>query len=343
MKKIIASVLIAMSLNSYCQKSITDDGISGSVHKKYLNKIIFVSEENSMKFQGEIESNFKNEFNVGEPIYFRPYLEKSIFNYMRPLVKDESDFNVTSNSSIAFNFYIDNVLLDNLDENFLSRSQLTSDQKNTWTSFTAAFKTSDNKVIIGVNAFNDVLRKCESKLTTGKHQFKIEIYPMYFSSGRVENIKGAVIASGEITLNVKGNIIDPNDPRMCMPIDKMKDELLTKQIAKDYLKNFQITADDVRILTTNWEIQRNKYTSVIEKRTIDVAIGYKDPKTGVCNKQNYLASQEYVGGKFLDEFSFYGNMQNLPQEISCKCLQTAKESEVKKEPVKTTTQPKKVK
>lgn len=338
MKKIITTFLIAISFNSYCQKSITDDGISGPIHKKYLNKIIFVSEENSMKFQGEIESNFKNEFNVGEPIYFRPYLEKSIFNYMRPLVKDESDFNVTSNSSIAFNFYIDNVLLENLDENFLTRSQLTSDQKNTWTSFTAAFKTSDNKVIIGVNAFNDVLRKCESKLTSGKHKFKIEIYPMYFSSGRVENIKGAVIASGEITLNVKGSVIDPNDTKMCMPASNMKDDALTKKIARDYLKSFQVNADAVRILSTSWEVQRNKYTSVIEKRTIDVAIGYKDPKTGVCNKRNVLASQEYAGGKFLDEFSFYGDNQNPSQEISCKCFQT---QAAVKEPAKTTTQPKK--
>lgn len=321
MKKIITSVLIAMSLNSYCQKSITDDGISGPIHKKYLNKIIFVSEENSMKYQGEIESNFKNEFNVGEPIYFRPYFEKSIFNYMRPLIKDESDFNVTSNSSLAFNFYIDNMLLENLDDNFLTRSQLTSDQKNTWTTFTSAFKTADNKVIIGVNAFNDVLRKCESKLTTGKHQFKIEIYPMYFSSGRVENIKGPIIASGEITLNVKGSVINPNDTKMCMPASNMKDDILTKKIARDYLKSFQVNADAVRILSTTWDVQRNKYTSVIEKRTIDVAIGYKDPKTGVCNKRNFLASQEYVGGKFSDEFSFYGDMRNPAQEISCKCLQ----------------------
>ncbi len=341
MKKTILILFILNALTSLAQER-KNEGITSPLHQKYLSKIVFAPDAQSLDKQKEVESNFKTEFNLGDPIHFRAYFDNSLTNYVNKLSKNQSDINLEKRTTYLLKFYIDNKYVENLTEERVPRNQFTLDEKHSRTTFRGALKSVNNAIYIGLYAFNEILIKHESTLSSGKHQLKLEILPTYDSPNDGFLI-GDIIASGEITLNVKGSVIDPNDTRMCMPIDKMKDELLTKQIAKDYLKNFQITADDVRILTTTWEIQRNKYTSVIEKRTIDVAIGYKDPKTGVCNKQNYLASQEYVGGKFLDEFSFYGNMQNLPQEISCKCLQTPKLNEVKKEPVKTTTQPKKVK
>lgn len=324
------------SLADTPENRMITDSITSAIHAKYLNKIVFASDEKSLEKQKEIESNFKTEFNLGDQIYFRVYTDNSLFNYVRPLVSSSWDNALRSNITYAFKVYIDNVLLDNLSNDVLSRQEFDSGQKDKLTTFKGALKSSGNSIYVGMNMFKDVLIKHEGKLSIGKHQLKIEIYPFYYNSGKEENIKGNVVASGEITLNVKGSAIDPTDPEMCMPNEVMQDKELSKRIASDYFKAYQVKADGVKILSSKWEIERNKYTSVVERRTLDVSIGYKDPKTNKCYKRNYLINQEYVGTKFLDEVNFFTNMQNPEREISCKCLVPQKGSETKKESTKKT-------
>jgi hypothetical protein len=297
------------------------DSITSTIHAKYLNKIVFATDVKSLEKQKEIESDFKTEFNFGEPIYFRAFMDNSMFNYVRPLVSSSWDNELRNNITYAFKVYIDNVMLENLTSDILSRREFENSEKDKLTTFKGALKSSDNSLFIGMNMFRDVLIKHENKLSIGKHKLKIEIYPYYHSPGKGENIKGNTVASGEITLNVKTSVIDLTDTRMCMPNAVMQDKELTNRIASDYFKAYQVKADAVKILSSKWEVQRNKYTSVIERRTLDVSIGYKDPKTNLCYKRNYLINQEYVGGKFLDGINFFTDMQNPELEISCKCLQ----------------------
>lgn len=319
------------------------DSITNPIHIKYLNKIVFASEVNSIAFNKEIESNFKTEFNLGDLIYLRVYMDNSLFNYVRPLINDKPDDEVRKYSTFSFKIYLDNVLVDNLSVDAISINQFDYSEKDHFTTFKGALKSTEkDSYLSGIDIFNDVLLKHESKLTKGKHQVKFEIYPSYINTIDNINIKGKAIASGEITLNVNGSIIDPNDTKMCMPGHGMLDEELISKIKRDFFKMNQFKADEVRVWTTAWKMERNKYNSAVERRTVEAYIGYKDSKTNLCYKRNYLVTQEFDGTKFVDELTLFTNASNPPHEISCKCLLTPKETETKKEPAKkTTTQPKK--
>ncbi len=325
------------------ESRIEIDSITSAIHIKYLNKIVFASDMNSISFSKEIESNFKTDFNLGDLIYLRVYMDNSLFNYVRPLINDKPDDEIRKYSTFLFKIYIDNVLVDNLSEDAISRQQFDYSEKDHLTTFKGALKSTEkDSYLAGIDMFNDVLLKHESKLTKGKHQVKFEILPNYINTSDGINVKGKAIAGGEITLNVNGSVINPNDTKMCMPGHGMLDEELITKIKRDFFKMNQVKADEVRVLSTSWKMERNKYNSAVERRTVEAYIGYKDSKTNLCYKRNYLVTQEFDGTKFVDELSLFTNTQNPAHEISCKCLATQKESEVKKEPVKkTTSQPKK--
>jgi hypothetical protein len=296
------------------------DGITSPSHQKYMNKIVFASEDASMAAAKEIESNFKTEFIVGQPIYFRAYFDNSLMNYINKFAENENIFDKYRNATFRINFYIDNKYIDSLSNANLPSEQFTDDQKNTRTSFRGSLKSVDNEMYIGYNAFNEIVTKHEDLLKLGKHQLKLEIVPIYKKWPSI--LKGDVIATGEITLNVKGNIVDTNDPLLCMPAADMKDPALEKQIKIDFLRQVKLTAGAVRILSSNWEIERNKYTSVVTKRSIVVSVGYTENKK--CYKRSFIASQEYVGNKFLNEISFIYKSQSSANEINCKCIQEKK-------------------
>lgn len=67
-----------MVLMSYA--AIADQGITSTVHEKYVGQIVFTDKPEAIAFKKEIPSLFKNQFNASEAIYARLYLDKSIAN-----------------------------------------------------------------------------------------------------------------------------------------------------------------------------------------------------------------------------------------------------------------------
>lgn len=293
------------------------EGITSPSHQKYLNKIVFASSDKSIGKKSEIEADFKSEFTVGEPIYFRVYLSTPFYYSIKPFAKNESSISVLTNCTLGFNFYLDDVLLDNLYDSKLDERAFETTEKQQWTTFKGALKSVNNTSFIGMSQFANVLRIHEDKFKSGKHKFKIEIFPIIPGH---EKIKGDIIASGEITLNVKGNLINPNDPIQCLPTAVMKDDALVKSIAKAHsTTGFKVNPSDVRIISSTWNIVRNKYSGITEKRTLDIYAGYKDTTNNRCYKMPYTISQEYVGSQFLSDIKFNSDILRKT-EISCSCL-----------------------
>jgi len=320
MKKIILITLFSSFLNSYAQsKKVATDGITSPRHQKYLNKIVFASKTESLAFKEEIETDFKNDFNLGEWIYFRVYLDNSLLNYLSPLVK-ETDDAMGKNTTFKMVFYIDNTLIENLKNDNISLTELSPSEKGTRTTFKGAFKSEyDADEMIGKEVFKEIVRKQDAKLTAGKHQLRMEIIPIYIDPVNPNNsVKGNVVASGSITLNVKEVIINPADPNVCMPKAVKSDPALEAKMSKYYFSEFKTKCDVVKIYSDNWVIEKNKRTGVNMSRHIDAYFGYKDAN-GACYKQLYIVSQEFDGTKFVDKMDFLGNY--FPTEINCKCLQ----------------------
>lgn len=295
--------------------------VTSPSHEKYMNKVVFASKNLSLNKGQEIESDFGTEFNIDDLIYFRVYLDNTLTNYLSPLVKESNDV-ISKNSTFRLDFYIDNVLVEDLTSSNIPLNTFTPEEKATWTTFKGAFKSEYEKEdMVGKNVFKELIRKQESKLTPGKHQLKMEVSPIYIDPvDPTKNSKGSVIATGNITIIAKEVIIDPYDPIVCIPKSNMNDAALETKIANYYLKKFKTTSDVVRTQSSDWAIEKNKYTGLIVRRKIDVYIGYKSAE-GVCYKVLKGVSQEYLGGKYNDDLIFEEYTRYLPVEVNCKCLQ----------------------
>jgi hypothetical protein len=288
------------------------EGITSPIHQKYLNKIVFVSNEKSIAKKAEIESDFKSEFTMGEPIYFRFYLSKTIEQSLEQLDDGSSDFE--NNINLAFKFYINDVLIDNTNSKF-KFGDINREIRQQWTTLRGAFKSVDNSTYTGMSQFEDVIRLNGDKFRIGKNKLKVEIYPL-------SNYKyGDVIASGEITLNVKNSLINPNDPEVCLPIAGMKDDVLLKKIASAHPEakaGFKVNVNNMRITSTKWSIKKNEYGKTLY-RYLGISAGYKDASSNKCYRTYYNIEQDFVGSNFLSDINFR-TLFDPKEEINCGCL-----------------------
>jgi hypothetical protein len=324
-KTLIIALLICFSSNINAQKKVKTEGITSPTHQKHLNKIVFASDfDLTLNKNSEIESNFKNEFDLTpeSKIYFRAYFDNSIYNYLRPLVKGDGVSEI-KNYAIGFNFYIDNVLSDKT-LNSTDKKFLDDDQKKTWTTFRGAIKKNEVNEYLGEPQFKEFLDIYANLLSTGKHKIKVEIYPVFINPNGDDLTKGNIIATGEFTLNAKNYVLDPNDEKLCLGKNVMNDNVLIKNIAQTLSNgnSYKVSPNAVRILSSSWKIDRNKYSGIVERRYIEVLYGYKKTTDNKCYRANYTVYQDYIGSKFSDELMYkYEGSIGLPMgKIDCKCL-----------------------
>lgn len=82
-------------------KAIPDEGITSDVHKKLMKQVVF---SKTAIAKSAVESSLTNSFNLGDDIYFRVYLEKSIINESNAIGYET---NSTVNGVTAFDIFID--------------------------------------------------------------------------------------------------------------------------------------------------------------------------------------------------------------------------------------------
>jgi hypothetical protein len=322
MKKVLfITLLICISNNINAQKKVQSEGITSSTHQKYLNKIVFASDYESLKKKSENETNFKNEFefNPDIKIFYRAYFDNSIYNYIRPLAKGDGAKEI-KNYAIAFNYYIDDVLSNQNQKNVYNSFE--EDEIKNFTTFRGAFKNNEKEVYCGEELFEKFLDANTDLLSTGKHKIKIEIYPVLMDNSDEVVSKFNVIAVGEFYLNAKNFVLDPNDEKLCLGKNLMNDTALIKKIATAYSSGdgYKTTTNDIRILSSSWKTERNQYSGIIEGRSILILVGYKDTKNKICSKRYYTVYQDYIGSKFTDTIKFKWNEAVFPEQINCKCI-----------------------
>lgn len=323
MKKItILFILICLFNNIYAQKKVETEGITGNIHQKYLNKIVFSSDfDPTLNKSKEIENNFKSELNPANAIYFRAYFDDSIYNYLRSKIKGKVASDLY-NYALGFNFYIDNVLADKVNSTY--DKELPDVQKQTWTTYRGALNTLDVGKNLGQKQFKEILNNYSDLLSKGKHKIKMEIYPLFINPDNKEIIKGNIIASGELLLNAENGNINSDNESICLSKNVMNDSNLIKNIAQTLSKDkkFKVSPNNVRILTDSWIIDRNKYTGIIERRRVEVLFGYKKSPDNTCHRANYTIYQNFIGDKFTEEltYKYEGSVGMEMGEINCKCL-----------------------
>jgi hypothetical protein len=293
-----ALTIVASSTGVFAQAATKDDGITSPIHQKLVGKVAFLK-ENLAKEQ-VTEAKLVNEFTLGDLIYFRVYMAKSMVNSL--LEKDPSldQTDAVRNATYILVFSL------NGGKNIETTLDFGSDptEKKQWTTWRGSLKHSRETGILGMNNFREFL--AASQLTKGKHAVKLAIFPAY------KGIRGEP-ATGEFTLNV--NAIDPSDSQTCLPRAGSSDPEIERMFLQTYkAKGLPGTPGKAVITSDLWTIDRNRTNNRIEKRRASGAVAVNS--AGQCFYQFFWLTQDYNGTYGAPYFSMTGEKTS----INCACL-----------------------
>jgi len=297
--------LLYASTFSFSQDDLPNNGVSGPAHQKYMGKIVFATSGDAIANGEEKESEFVTKATLGGEIYYRAYLDNSLLNYLK------STLHPDVNGRWKIRFSIDGVEagVEIMQADFFSR-----EQKQKYTTFRGALKSLPDGDATGEEEFKDFLRKNEDKFTIGDHVLKIEYIPF---TREPKETEGPVVASGEITLSVKKSLVDPNDVTTCLPKALMTDKVLETSILNAFnAKGWTEKAVKVRIISSQWNIVKNKTTGAIISRYVDAVIGSTEDNN--CAYQDFSFYQDYDGKGYQKEVYLSGVGDKV--DISCGCL-----------------------
>lgn len=283
-------------------------GVTSPVHAKNMGRIVFASNVDALTFQKENEAGFGTTFTLGKPIYFRAYMANSVSNLVQRLLPDVSREVIDTHAGYNMKFYLDGSLAyHNMLRDF------TEEQKQ-YTSFKGALQ-SEGEAYNGDDLFRLFVAENEAKLTKGAHKLKIELTPFI---DYPEEKEGAVMAAGEITLNVGASTADASDTKTCLPAAGLKDATLEAKMMQAFkAKGWSEKPSAVRITGTRWNIIRNEVSGVIIKRSIGAVVS-STLKNGGCQYQSFLFSEEYDGTAYQDAVFMDGI--GSPTTVPCGCL-----------------------
>ena len=232
-------------------------------------------------------------------------MDNSLTNYLKHMSLP------TVHGRYIVKYYLDG---KEIDSRTFQENEFTRDAKRNYTTFRGALKTLGNKLATGEDEFQTVLMRNESLFTVGQHKFKMEIMPF---QDYPEEYIGEVVASGELTLNVKVKLFDPNDEKVCLPKAKMNNATLeAKELKAFKAKGWEETPKEVRIVSPKWNIVRNQYTGIITSRYIDAIVGSE--KNGECFYQEFSFYQDYNGSAYQSEMYLSGIGSQT--KVSCGCM-----------------------
>jgi hypothetical protein len=294
---IIASMLCT---NIFAQPATDkDDGINGTVHQKFAGKVVFLKE--NLAKEEVTEAKLTDEFTLGDLIYFRVYMKKSMMN---SLLEKDSSLNQTDAVAHA-NF----ILVFSLDDGKPVETVLdfgtNAIEKRQWTTWRGSLKHSRPTGILGMDNFRQFL--AESNLAQGKHNVKLSIFPAY------KGVRGEAI-TGEFILNV--NAINPNDSATCLPRTGSTDAEIERFFIQTYkAKGLAGVPKKAVITAEGWTVEKNKISGRIESRKTAGVVAVN--VNGECSYQYFWLKQDYNGSSYgTPYFSFTGDKT----KINCGCL-----------------------
>lgn len=304
-KIILLNALLCTSMLCFSQADLPNNGITNPIHQKYLGKIVFALSSEAVAKNNEKESEFVKKATLGGEIYYRAYLDNSLLNYLKTTLHPDV------NGRWKIKFYIDGV---ESGVELMQRDFFSKEQKQGYTTFKGALKSLPDGDATGEIEFIRFMRKNESKFTIGDHVLKIEYIPY---STEPKEFDGNVVASGEITISVKKALSDPNDVKTCLPKALMNDKILETSILKAFnAKGWTEKAVKVRIISSQWNIVKNKKTGAIISRYVDAVIASTEDSK--CAYQNFSFYQDYDGKAYQKEVYLSGTGDKV--DVSCGCF-----------------------
>jgi hypothetical protein len=296
-----------------------EQGVTGPLHEKYMKKVVFVKADRLV--DEVVESEFTNEFTLGQPVYFRVYMEQT---GPKALVKAGAA-NPLEELALGM-LYTMRVSVDGKAPMDLKFTGFTSKSNNlSWTTWRGYFIKEPNAEITsdqGGAIFREFVARASQKglLTPGKHSMKVEIFPSYDVRERPK-VVGEVVASGEVTMNVPAGVITASNPDLCISYKTVtpKDAALEAQI----LKTAQAVWPDkvnrpvyVQMASPVWRIERHPVSGIILHRKIDTVVATKGPE--YCEFRGYHFQQVFEGNAYAPGTLMHAERSGF--YMPCACL-----------------------
>jgi len=293
-----------------------DQGVTGPLHEKYIKRVVFTKADKGMD---EVrEADLLQEIALGDPLYFRVYLEKSAAKLLKPKMAEFTDLEIARSVRWGVRFTV----AGKTPVDTLMQKWGTSAEKAKMTTWRGVMVKDGSTGIPGMDTFGEFVSRGLIKgfLTPGKNVVKVELYPIGYknTTGKEERIDGEVAATGEITLAYSGAISGAS--KLC-PQDqqRLKDPGLEGMILRTAQQTWNTTDHKpvaTRITHDGWTIFRNQLTGVVTHRSIDAIIMARGAE--YCQWEGYAYTQPHVGNGFANGGSFTGSAG--AHYMPCACI-----------------------
>jgi|GEM_PF-2452533 len=297
-----------------------DQGILNDLHRANIGKIVFTRQD--MLVDAIKATDFVDDFDLGQPMFFRVYMAKSAVNEMlgRQGVGDNREM-VASRIQYRARFTINGQSFDTTFHYFGEIAE-----RNRYTTWRGQFI--NRHPFAQRTPGSEVLREFVTKgLSKGllrvgtTSQVKMEIIPMVNPfEGDGPPIVGEVVASGTFNLRVTSASISRTDPHICIPQGERNAAIERQALAQARPSWLARDAQPVaaRLGLDAWEVTRNSLTSVPIERKTTVLIVARNPE--YCYSAQYSWTEPFAGNGFS---TASGSLAFLPftrTYFPCSCL-----------------------
>ena len=283
------------------------EGITGPVHEKSIGKILF-SDAMITREKMNIESTYKTKFTLGDNIYSRGFFEFPLASYYVYSDANNAYENRAGNNTFAMLLMVidGKVAYKVKSENGVDKlmgagiPSIEADaQVNDKYITTCQIPVFPGKEDGGADKY---LVSVINALPAGEHTVSVtyragNISQRYNKEPIAEGSFILVVPEGKAGGMMLGRSWD------AVP-EGMKDAALSAKmlaVIQEYAKSqkWKETFKKIKITESQWSIVRNKYTSVIEGRSIEVA-AYATFPDGHCTSQKFGILEDYDGTSYMD-------------------------------------------
>ncbi len=323
------STSCAQSSSNQMSNIVEDKGITSTVHRENIGKIVFAPGVFPLKEYKESEFTSSFEIEDNSDLNFIAFFDNSLTNYLHQLAPSLSVDELLRRGNYQFSFYIDGELF--YTEN-LNRGAGLPHQKNQDTILHKPLISSTNADSWGRFLWARFLYRTDgySTLIDGTHTVKIELRPYLNSDDGL--IVGELIAEGEISLShaepkvsAIQKAIQPIQPNSGWELssndyDKEKIRNLNERIAQNRFKH--ITSI---VVIKNGELLLEEYFNGADRNTLhntrSVGKSFASTMTGIAIQEGHFKGINQT----LDEFynlRRYSNHSKKKEQITLKSLLT---------------------
>lgn len=293
--------------------------------KKFQNQIVFSNSK--IKKNEENSSTFISEWNLGDPLYYRVYHEKTVEQHANNIYEEKKLelLQGLRGATILTVLKVNGKEIMAIDKT----QKVESIQKRLTYSGTAfepnSFRGSGDIATAIKYAYNYL----GNELKNGKNTFEFETYAFPESNVENKNVKNRteLLSKGKLIVNVTNEGRKKYNDRGCYVFDENPQEMEDQKLVKEIVSLFNNSYEDKKavyanITSNDWGITRNKLGIILD-REIKCLVIYTD-NHGKSFWREIRVEQEYDGSKYQEKLKLVASsadILNNDEPIAQSCIE----------------------